>query len=113
MLFFVSLALPLVVAGVLVPGAQLVTGPALVVVTVFFLPLDYAGFTLDRRRLSFKARRRWLLVHRDAVLGFGAAAFLVCLVPGLNLLAMPVLVAGGTLLALRYQPEPEGAAPPR
>ncbi len=55
-----------------------------------------------------------LRVVRDTLSGpvvFGA--FLVCLVPGLNLLAMPVLVAGGTLLALRYQPEPEGASPPR
>ena len=99
--------------GFVIPGAQLLTGPAILAFTVFFLPLDYAGFTLDRRRLPFGARRRWLLAHRDAALGFGGAAFLVCLVPGLNLLAMPALVAGGTLLALRYPPEPGGATPPR
>ncbi len=112
-LFFLGVTGSLAALGFVIPGAQILAGPAILAFTIFFLPLDYAGFTLDRRRLSFKARRRWLLAHRDAVLGFGAAAFLVCLVPGLNLLAMPVLVAGGTLLALRYQPEPEGAAPPR
>ena len=108
MLFFVSLALPLVVAGVLVPGAQLVTGPALVVVTVFFLPLDYASYTLDRRRVTFAGKRRWLLAHKNVMVGFGLAAFLTFGIPGLNFLAMPVLVVAGTLLALRLEP-PAGA----
>ncbi len=108
MLFFVSLALPLVAAGVLVPGAQLVTGPALVVITVFFLPLDYASYTLDRRRLPFAGKRRWLLAHKNVMVGFGLAAFLTFGIPGLNFLAMPVLVVAGTLLALRLEP-PAGA----
>ena len=112
-LFFLGVTGSLAVLGIVIPGAQLLTGPAILAFTVFFLPLDYAGFTLDRRRLGFGARRRWLLAQRDAALGFGGAAFLVCLVPGLNLLAMPALVAGGTLLALRYPPEPGGATPPR
>ena len=32
--------------------------------------------------------------------GFGAAAFITFLVPGLNFLALPVLVTAGTALAL-------------
>ena len=112
-LFFLGVTGTLAGLGFVIPGAQILAGPAILVFTIFFLPLDYAGFALDRRRLSFKARRRWLLAHRDAALGFGGAAFLACLVPGINLLAMPILVAGGTLLALRYPPEPEGAAAAR
>lgn len=43
--------------------------------------------------------------------GFGGLAFLVCLVPGLNLLMLPVLVTAGTLLVLRAGPdEDEGDA---
>jgi CysZ protein len=104
LLFFLALTLPLVLLGALVPGAALVTGPLLVLLTVFFLPLDYASYTLDRRRLSFAEKRRWLLAQRGVVLGFGSAAFLVCTIPGMNLLAMPVLVVAGTLLALRLPP---------
>ena len=44
------------------------------------------------------------------MLGYGSAAFLTCLIPGLNLLAMPVLVVGGTLLALRHPPAPSAEA---
>lgn len=110
-LFFLALSLPLIAAGVLLPGAQLVTGPALLVLSVLFLPLDYASYTLDRRRLSFAAKRRWLLGHKPVMAGFGSAAFLSFSVPGLNFLAMPVLVVAGTLLALRL-PLPEAGEPP-
>jgi CysZ protein len=106
LLFFLALTLPLVLLGALVPGAALLTGPLLVALTVFFLPLEYASYTLDRRRLSFAEKRRWLLAHRGVALGFGSAAFLVCTVPGMSLLAMPVLVVAGTLLALRLPPPP-------
>jgi uncharacterized protein involved in cysteine biosynthesis len=41
------------------------------------------------------------MAHRAPMLGFGAAAFGAFLVPGLNLVAMPLLVVSGTLLALR------------
>ncbi len=102
--FFLGVALPLGLAGLAIPGAQLVTGPALVLFTLLFLPLEYASYALDRRRLSFREKRRWILEHAPTMLGFGAAAFLACLLPGLNLLAMPALVVGGTLLALRHPP---------
>jgi len=113
-LFLLLLTLPLLLVGVVVPGAQLLTAPALLGITVFFLPLDYASYSLDRRRLSFADKRRWLLAHRPVMLGFGAAALLTLSVPGLNFLAMPVLVVAGTLLALRLElPAPAAHEPGR
>ena len=103
---FLAATLPLVVVGMVVPGAQLITGPLLVGVTVFFLPLDYVSYTLDRRQLSFSEKRSWLSANRPSSVGFGAAAFLACLVPGFNFFAMPVLVVAGTLLAIRGQAPP-------
>jgi len=93
--------------GFVVPGAHLLTGPLLVAVTIVFLPLDYAGFALDRRRVSFRDRRQWLGANLQTVVGFGGVAFLACLVPGLNLLMMPALVTAGTLLVLRTRPAPD------
>jgi uncharacterized protein involved in cysteine biosynthesis len=43
------------------------------------------------------------------MVGFGGAAFALCLVPGLNLLAIPGLVVGGTLLAVADPPAVSGA----
>jgi CysZ protein len=100
--FFAALGLSLGAVSLLVPGGQLVAGPALVLVSLLFLPLDYAGYTFDRRGVPFAERRRWVRRHLGPALGFGAAALLLCAVPGLNLLALPVLVVAGTLLALRH-----------
>jgi len=102
--FFLAVVGSLVLLGFLIPGAHLLTGPSIVVFAIFFLPLDYASYTLDRRRYSFRQKRIWLMANKPAVVGFGGAAFLICWVPGLNFLAMPLLVAGGTLLAIRNAP---------
>lgn len=113
LLFLAGLWLVISLAGLVVPGAQLVAGPALAVVTLLFLPLDYCGFALDRRRVGFRDRRRWLRAHLPTMLGFGGVAFLACLVPGLNLLIWPVMVSAGTLLVVRRTPSvaAEGGAP--
>jgi len=44
------------------------------------------------------------MANKPVVVGFGCAAFMICWVPGLNFLAIPLLVAGGTLLAIRNAP---------
>jgi len=100
--FFAALWLSVGAVGTLVPGGQLLAAPALLLLSLLFLPLDYAGYTFDRRGVPFAERRRWVRRHLGPALGFGAAALLLCAVPGLNLLALPVLVVAGTLLALRY-----------
>ncbi len=111
--FFLALWAAIAVLGLVVPGGQVLAPPAMLGLTLLFLPLDYASYTLDRRRLDFAAKRAWLLGHAHAMLGFGAAAFLLCAVPVLNLLAMPILVVSGTLLALRYPlpPRAPGSEP--
>lgn len=91
-------------AGLVVPGAQLVTFPVMTALTILFLALDHASYALDRRGLSFRGKLAWSRRNLGAVAGYGAAAFLACSVPGLNVLAMPVLVTGGTLLVLRGSP---------
>lgn len=104
--FFLALWTPLVVAGFLIPGVQLITAPLVVLLTMVLLPLQFCGYTLDRRRVSFKHRREW--IQRDAarMLGFGTVAFGACFVPGVNLLMIPILVTAGTLLVVRHPPEP-------
>lgn len=115
-LFFLAVQAAIVLAGVVVPGGQAVAPLALVLVTMLFLPLDHASFALDRWRVPFRSKRRWLRTRASLMLGFGGAAFLICGVPVLNFLAMPLFVTSGTLLALRHPPagvEPGGATPAR
>ncbi|MCH7866635.1 MAG: EI24 domain-containing protein [Myxococcales bacterium] len=102
LVFFAAVWGVISLAGVLIPGAQLIAPPALLLFTVIFLPLDYAGYLFDRRQISFIARRNWLSDNLPIMLGFGSTAMGTALVPGLNLLLLPSLVVAGTLLALRH-----------
>jgi len=95
------LGVQIVIFGVgLVPGLQPFAGAAALLCTAAFLSLDYTAYVLDRHQIPFRARRSWLWQHRGGMLGFGGAALASFLVPGLNFLCLPVLVTGGTLLAL-------------
>ncbi|MBW2280112.1 MAG: EI24 domain-containing protein [Deltaproteobacteria bacterium] len=101
--FFLGIQVAWLALG-FVPGLQPVAVIGLFVSSALFLPLDYTGYLLDRRGVSFAQRRAWLMRHRGCMFGFGATAFATYLVPGLNFLALPVLVTAGTLLALGVGP---------
>lgn len=108
-LAFLGLQLLFAVGGALVPVLAPVCAALALLTTLLFLPLDYASYVLDRRRvLRFREKRSWLRGRAAAVLGFGSAAFAMSVVPGLNFFAMPALVTGGTLLALRFPPRAAG-----
>jgi CysZ protein len=102
-IFFLGIQAALFAIG-LVPGLQLPAAGAWIVATSAFLPLDYAGYLLDRRGVGFRERRRWIWRHRAAMLAFGFAALGTFAVPLLNFLCLPWLVAAGTLLALELGP---------
>jgi CysZ protein len=110
--FFLAVQGTLLVLGFL-PGAQLVTVPVALAFAALFLPLEYAGYILDRRGASFDARRRWVWANRIPVAVFGGATMVTFAVPGLNLLALPWLVTAATLLALEIGvPAPQTSSLP-
>ena len=84
----------------LIPLLAPFTVAAATLFTILFPPLQYAGFTMDRRLLSFAQRRHLVWQHRGLMLGFGTAAFLTLLIPLLNFVCLPILVVGGTRLFL-------------
>jgi uncharacterized protein involved in cysteine biosynthesis len=105
---FFALGLALLLALGLVPGLQPLSALAVLLYSMGFLSLDYTAYLLDRREVSFRARRAWLWQNRRPLLGFGGAALATFVVPGLNFLALPVLVTAGTRLALDLGPPAEG-----
>jgi len=65
-----------------------------------YFALDYVDWPATRRGLSVRARFALLRRHPLRMLGFGCAVWMCLFVPLLNLLFMPLSVAGGTLLFL-------------
>jgi len=106
--FFLAGQLAILALG-LVPGLQPLAALLAFAFAALFLSLDYTAYTLDRREVRFGARRSWLWQHKTVLGGFGTAAFVTFLIPGLNFLALPVLVTAGTSLALDLEP-PAGTA---
>ncbi|MCL2455017.1 MAG: EI24 domain-containing protein [Micrococcales bacterium] len=96
-LFLVGLVPVIGTASVLVVGALL--GGRLLVTQLTGRALDARGFDLTQRKALLRARRTRTTV-------FGAAAYLLLLVPVVSVVAMPSVVAGATVLARDLLPTP-------
>lgn len=77
-----------------------------------FVALEFTDYPMARRRIPFAGRRRTVWRHRAVMSGFGGSLFLTFLIPGLNLLLLPLGVVGGTLLYLDLAPAEPGAGSP-
>lgn len=100
------LLIPTVLLGILmfaVGFVPLVGGVTAIVLGAlfggWFLAVETTGLAFDARGHTLKQRRRILRSRRAMTLGYGVASYLVFLVPGLTVFAMPAAVAGATHLS--------------
>lgn len=104
---------PLFVLGLFPVFGQTVVPVLQALVAGFFLAVELLAIPLERRGLHLAGRLRFVWRHRAQTLGFGITAFLLFLVPLLNVLAMPGAVVGATLLVRRLSGDPAGPPGPR
>lgn len=69
-----------------------------IVFMCYSLAFSMVGPSLSDRDVSFRDKRRILAGNRSAVFGFGAACFLMLLIPFAGFFLLPVGVVGGALL---------------
>jgi len=100
------LLLPAVGVGLLLLAGGFIplVGPILVAVLGavlggWLLAVELTGFAFDARGFTVRERRRALRARRGISVGFGAAAYLLFLVPFLAVVAMPSAVAGAAMLS--------------
>jgi len=94
----------------LLPGVGRVVQVAVsVTLTLAYLSLDQVDCAAARRGWTVMRRLRLLRERPARMFGFGAAVWLCLCVPLLNLLFMPVSVAGATLLVLELKGSPRRA----
>ena len=97
---------PLFVLGLIPVLGQTVVPVVQALVAGFLLAVELLAIPLERRGLHLAGRLRFVWRHRAQTLGFGITAFLLFLVPLMNVLAMPGAVVGATLLVRRLSGEP-------
>jgi CysZ protein len=103
---------PLFVLGLFPVVGQSVVPVLQALVAGFFLAVELLAIPLQRRGLHLAGRLRFVWRHRAQTLGFGVTAFLLFLVPLMNVLAMPGAVVGATLLVRRLSDGPAGPPGP-
>jgi CysZ protein len=101
--YFVLLAIPVLILLV-IPGVNVVGSALWVLLGLWFLALEYCDYPLGNRSIGPKAQRQALRARRLSALAFGAGATVLMLIPGLQLVAMPALVAGATRFAVDQLP---------
>ena len=92
---------PLWLLSWLVPGVgQVLYLVVWVLFTAAYFALDYVDWPATRRGVSLRARFALLARYPLRMLGFGLAVWACLFLPLINLVFMPLSVAGGTLLYL-------------
>lgn len=86
----------------IVPGIQVLAPFVWAGLAAWFLALEYLEYPASNHQLDFQALRQRAGSNRGYLWGFGATVATLALIPGVNLVLMPVAVAGATVLWVRY-----------
>ena len=94
-IFQATVALAALALGLAFPP---VGAPVGVAVAIFLGGLDFFDIPLSTRGLRLRNKLGVIWRNKFLALGFGAAAYLILLIPVINMIALPVGVVGATLL---------------
>jgi CysZ protein len=96
---------PLTIVSLLIPPAAFVTVPLKFIISALVLAWDFLDYPLEQRGFGVRERLQFMTDNFWGVLGLGASAAAVLLIPGVGLLLLPIGVAGAARLAARALPE--------
>lgn len=111
MLLSVTRAVPLFLAGFVPFLGQTVVPVAAALVGGWLLAVELIGVPFQARGRTLADRRRALRSRPMLTLGFGVPAYLLCLVPLVAIVALPLAVAGAVVLARDLENGSRGGSP--
>ena len=97
LVYLAAWSLPLLLLF-LIPGVNLAAPLLWLAFGAWMMALEYADCPLGNHGVVFQRSRGLIGRRRWTALGFGATVMVFTTIPGLNLVAMPVAVAGATAL---------------
>jgi CysZ protein len=92
--------IPLFLAGFLPFVGQSVVPVLVALTTAWFMALEVVAVPFYRRGIGLRGRTAMIRRRRMLALGLGLPAVLLCMIPLLAIVVMPVAFAGGVLVAL-------------
>jgi len=82
----------------LIPGGTLPYSVLSVLLTIFFLVVEYTGYIFTRKHLTFRDQRIFIFSRKFLMLGFGLGVMCVLAIPFLQFFCIPLGVVGATRL---------------
>ena len=82
----------------LIPGGTLPYSVLSVLLTIFFLVVEYTGYVFNRKHLTFRDQRHFIFSQKFLMIGFGTGIMGMLAVPFLQFLCIPFGVVGATQL---------------
>ena len=82
----------------LIPGGTLPYSILSVLLTVFFLVVEYTGYVFSRKHKTFNDQKRFIFSQKFLMLGFGIGVMGVLAIPFLQFFCIPLGVVGATQL---------------
>ncbi|MDY0270836.1 sulfate transporter CysZ [Trichloromonas sp.] len=95
---FVIMMLALLLLNLLPVIGSLFYSVLAVLLTLFFLVVEYMGFVFSRKRLNFAEQRRYIFARKTTMLGFGVGILALLAIPFLQFACIPVAVVSATRL---------------
>lgn len=102
LLLLAAIMVPIVLVGLV--GLAPVSAVVGTAVASLFLALEYLDPAMSRARIPFRDKRRLVLDNLPLCLGFGAAVYVLLIVPFVAIFCIPPCVAGATLLYVGVRP---------
>lgn len=101
LLYFALWAIPALILF-LIPGLSLFAPVVWVLLTAWMLALEYLDYPMSNHQHRFREVRQKLRQQRAMGLGFGGMVVLSICIPFINLIVMPVAVAGATKMWVEH-----------
>ncbi len=74
-----------------------------VVLTLYFLVIEYTGYVFGRKHLCFKDQRKFIAQNRLGALGFSVAVMCMLFIPFVQFLTIPIAVVAATQLCCGHK----------
>ena len=97
LIYFIVRAIPLLILF-LIPVINIAAPALWIAFSAWMLAITYTAYPLENHEIPFKNQHAIVKQKRWATFGFGIAVLLVTMIPLVNLVVMPVAVAGATVL---------------
>lgn len=98
LLFYFSIMIPLILIDFIPMIGSVITLVFGSLFSFFYNALDYLDYPMTRKLIKFRTKLKIVLSKKALSFGFGAVSFLLTLIPVINVIFNPLLVASGTEL---------------